>query len=111
VPGLRFRGSTDRVFYGLGEYKSFLLSIMAMFPDLVHQVDDVYWMGNDRDGYLVSVRWSILGTHRGAGIYGAPTSRDILMWGVDQLRITDGKIREQWMLFNEFAVMQHIYKD
>lgn len=111
VPGLHFRGSTDRVLYGLGEYKSFLLSIMAMFPDLAHQVDDVYWMGNDRDGYLVSVRWSILGTHRGAGIYGAPTGRDVLMWGIDQLHIKEGKICNQWMLFNEFAVMQQIYRD
>ena len=58
---------------------------MAMFPDLAHQVDDVYWMGNEREGYLVSVRWSIQGTHRGAGIYGTPTGRDVLMWGIDQL--------------------------
>lgn len=111
APGLRFRGSTDRVFYGVGEYQSFLLSIMAMFPDLMHQVDDVYWMGNDRDGYLASVRWSILGAHRGAGIYGAPTGRDVTMWGIDQLHIRNGKVLEQWMLFNEFAVMQQIFRD
>ncbi len=84
---------------------------MAMFPDLAHQVDDVYWMGNEREGYLVSVRWSIQGTHRGAGIYGTPTGHDVLMWGIDQLHIKDGKICEQWMLFNEFAVMQQIYRD
>jgi predicted ester cyclase len=111
IPDLRFRGSTDRVFYGRGEYQSFLLSIMTMFPDLLHQVDDVYWMGNDRDGYLVSVRWSIVGTHRGAGIYGPPTGRNVQMWGIDQLRIHDGQILEQWMLFNEFAVMQQIFRD
>jgi predicted ester cyclase len=111
VPGLRFRGSSDRVYYGLGETKSFLLSIMAMFPDLYHQVDDVYWMGNDRDGYLASVRWSIVGAHRGAGIYGAPTGRKVTLWGIDQLRIRNGRILEQWMLFNEFAVMQQIYRD
>ena len=29
------------------------------------QVDDLYWMGNDVDGYRASVRWSIVGTHRG----------------------------------------------
>ena len=46
---------------GRGDYQSFVLSIMAMFPDLALQIDDIYWMGNDDDGYLVSVRWSILG--------------------------------------------------
>lgn len=111
IPTMRFRGSTGRVYYGRGEYKSFILSTMAMFPDLVHQIDDIYWMGNDQDGYLASVRWSIVGTHRGAGIYGTPTGRQITMWGITQQHILDGKIVEEWMLFNEFSVMQQIYRD
>jgi len=111
APNMLFRGSTGRVYYGRGEYKSFILSMMAMFPDLVHQIDDIYWMGNERDGYLTSVRWSIVGTHRGAGIYGSPTGRRINMWGNSQHHITDGKIVEEWMLFNEFSVMQQIYRD
>ena len=108
---LRFQGSTGRVFHGRGEYQSFILSMMAMFPDLALQVDDIYWMGNDQDGYLTSVRWSITGTHRGMGIYGPPTGRPINMWGISQHRIMNGKIMEEWMLFNEFAVMQQIYRD
>jgi predicted ester cyclase len=111
VPTMRCRGSTGRVYYGHGEYKSFILSIMAMFPDLVHQIDDIYWMGNDQEGYLTSVRWSIVGTHRGAGIYGPPTGRSIYMWGISQHHIKDGMIVEEWMLFNEFALMQQIYRD
>jgi predicted ester cyclase len=108
---MRFHGSTDREFYGRGEYKSFLLSLMALFPDLVLQVDDLYWMGNDAEGYLVSVRWSIVGTHRGFGAYGPPTGRRITMWGITQQRITQGRVAEEWMVFNEFEVMQQIYRD
>lgn len=111
APNMRFRGSTERVYYGRGEYKSFILSIIAMFPDLVHQIDDVYWMGNDKDGYLSSVRWSIVGTHRGAGVYGPPTGRQVYMWGISQHHIKDGQIVEEWMLFNEFAVLQQILRD
>ncbi len=111
APNLRFRGSTDRVYYGLGAYKSFILSIMAMFPDLLFQIDDLYWMGNDQDGYLASVRWSIVGTHTGAGIYGPPTGRQIQMWGISQHRIIKEQIVEEWMFFNEFAVMQQIMRD
>lgn len=110
-PTMRFRGSTGRVYYGRGEYKSFILSILAMFPDLVLQIDDIYWMGNDEDGYLTSVRWSIVGTHQGMGIYGAPTGRSISMWGISQHHIKNGEIVEEWMLFNEFALMQQIYRD
>ena len=85
--------------------------MLAMFPDLILQIDDIYWMGNDADGYLVSVRWSLVGTHRGMGIYGAPTGRRVNMWGITQHEIKDGVIRKEWMLFNEFAVMQQIYRD
>jgi hypothetical protein len=46
-----------------------------------------------------------VGAHRGAGIYGAPTGRNVTPWGIDQLRIRYGRILEQWMLFNEFSVM------
>ena len=111
APQMRMLGSTNRAYYGRGEYQSFILSIMAMFPDLALQVDDIYWMGNDEDGYLTSTRWSITGTHRGYGIYGPPTGRPIRMWGISQHKIKDGKIAEEWMLFNEFAVMQQIYRD
>lgn len=111
VPNMVFRGATNRVYYGRGEYQSFLLSMMAMFPDLALKVDDLYWMGNDEDGYLASVRWSIVGTHRGMGIYGPATGRQVYMWGISQHRISRGKITEELMLFNEFSVMQQIYRD
>ncbi len=108
---LQFRGSTGRVYYGRGEYQSFILSLLAMFPDLMMQVDDIYWMGNDAEGYLVSTRWSLAGTHRGNGIYGAPSGRRVNMWGITQQAIVDGVVKQEWMLFNEFAVMQQIYRD
>ncbi len=110
-PTMRFRGSTGRVYTGRSEYKSFILSILAMFPDLAFQIDEIYWMGNDQDGYLTSVRWSISGTHKGMGIYGPPTGRAISFWGISQHHIKNGEIVEEWMLFNEFALMQQIYRD
>ena len=111
APTLRLHGPTGREYYGRGAYKSFLLSIMAMFPDLTLQVDDVYWMGNEEEGFLTSVRWSMVGTHRGAGVYGSPTGRSIYMWGISQHQIKGGRIQEEWMMFNEFDVMQQIYRD
>ena len=81
---------------------------MAMFPDLSMQIDDLYWMGNDTDGYRVSVRWSIVGTHRGYGVYGPPTGCPIYMWGISQHYIQNERIVEEWTLFNEFVVLQQI---
>ena len=111
APGLRFYGPTNRSYYGLGAYKSFVLSILAMFPDCALEIDDIYWMGNEREGFLTSTRWHLVGTHRGWGVYGAPTGRNITMWGITQHRIVGGVITEEWMMFNEFEVMQQIYRD
>ena len=74
-------------------------------------VDEVYWMGNDTDGYAVSVRWSASGTHRGYGLYGRPTGRRVFLWGLSQLYYQQGRIVEDWMLFNEIDVMAQILKD
>jgi predicted ester cyclase len=111
APMFRWLGPTDRRLCGRGDLKSFVLSMLAMFPDLAVAVDDVYWMGNDRDGYLVSARWSALGTHRGYGVYGAPTGRRIALWGISQYRIRGARIEQEWTLFNEFEVLQQIYRD
>ena len=111
APNMRFFGPADREFYGRGNYQSFVLSMLAMFPDLAFDIDDLYWMGNDEEGYVTSVRWSLVGTHTGPGIYGTPTNRPIYMWGITQHHIKDGQIMQEWMMYNEFEVMQQIYRD
>ena len=111
APNLLFRSSTDRTLYGRSAYQTFVLSLLAMFPDLSLQIDDLYWMGNIDEGYLTSLRWSIVGTHRGYGVYGPPTGRRVHIWGITQHVIKDGVITQEWMLFNEFEVMQQLLSD
>jgi predicted ester cyclase len=111
APNVRWMGPTDRRLQGRGDLKSFVLSMLAMFPDLAVSVDDVYWMGNERDGHLVAVRWSAIGTHRGAGVYGAPTGRRVALWGISQHHVVGGRIVQEWTIFNEFEVLQQILRD
>lgn len=107
-PGLVFHGPTDRELRGLASYKSFILSMIAMFPDIATQVDEIYWMGNEEEGFLTSVRWSGIGTHKGYGVYGQPTGRQCRIWGILQQRVVGGKVVEEWMMFNEFDLLQQI---
>ena len=110
-PGIRFHGPGGREFSGRGACKSFVLSLLAMFPDLAMQVDDLYHMGNPADGYLTALRWSAVGTHRGNGIYGPPTGRRVRLWGITQNRVIDGRVVEEWFMFNELQVMAQILRD
>ena len=108
--GFRFHGPSDRELYGRGDYLAYVLALLAMFPDAAHRVDDLYWMGNDRDGYVVAVRWSLTGTHRGPGAYGPSTGRRVRHWGLTHLHVREGRIVEEWTFANEFAVLQQIHR-
>ncbi len=108
APGFAFQGPTDRAGHGAAAYQAFLEEILAAFPDLELQVDEVYWMGNDADGYLTSERWSAVASHTGDGRYGPPTGRVARLWGITQHEIRDGRVHAEWMLFNELDVMMQL---
>ncbi|WUL62686.1 ester cyclase [Streptomyces sp. NBC_00344] len=94
-----------------GDSRTRTASSPTAFPDLGLQVDEVYWMGNEADGYRVSVRWTAVGTHRGHALYGRPTGRRVHLWGLSQLYVSQGSITEDWMLFNEFDVLAQLLRE
>ncbi len=85
--------------------------LRSVFPDLQLQVDEVYWMGNELDGWLISTRWSAEGTHLGDGIYRSPTGRICQLWGITQWQVLNGVIQKEWQLFNELDLMMQILAD
>lgn len=107
-PNFRFHGSRNRKFTGLKPYSELLSSLFTAFPDMALQVDEVYWMGNEHDGFLSAARWSADATHMGAGLYGEPTGRAAQIWGMTQHKIINGRIVNEWLLFNELDVMMQI---
>ena len=107
-PTIRFHGVNGSEDYGIGAVHFFILSILALFPYAMMQIDDIYWMGNEEEGYLVAVRWSLIGSHSGYGIYGMSTHKPINMLGLSQYRINDEKIIEEWTLFNEIGILMQL---
>ena len=103
-----FEGTTDRRFSGKKAYTRYIREIRGGFPDLKLGVDEVYWMGNASEGWLISTRWSAEGTHLGDGIYRQPTGRACQIWGITQWLVKDGLIEKEWQLFNEFDLMMQI---
>ena len=108
VSSFAFEGGSNRLFSGAADYADMVAEMRTAFPDLQLQVDEMYWMGNDEDGYLTSARWSATATHSGAGLFGEPTDREVQIWGITQHRIVEGKITHEWMLFNELDLMMQI---
>lgn len=110
APDVPFEGTTERKFAGLEALKANAAEIKEAFPDLKLQVDEVYWMGNDADGYLISTRWSAEGTHAGGGLYQDPTQAACQIWGITQQSVKAGIVTQEWQLFNELDLMMQIAK-
>ena len=105
---VQFEGTTNRLFEGFEAYRSYVEEVRTAFPDLNLQVDEVYWIGNEDDGWLISTRWSADGTHLGASIYKEPTGGKCQLWGITQWRVRSQIIEAEWQLFNEFDLIMQI---
>lgn len=108
VADFAFRGPTERAFSGMEAYSTMLADLHRAFPDFELQVDEVYWMGNESDGYLTSERWSATAHHQGSGPYGEATGASVQIWGITQHQVVNGRIVKEWTLFNELDLMMQI---
>jgi predicted ester cyclase len=109
VPNVECHTSANRELYGRAALTGFILSLLAAFPDAAMNIDHMYWIGNEDDGYRVAVRWTLQGTHGGPGVYGEPTGKRIRVMGISHHMLKDGRIAEEWMIFDEFALLKQLY--
>lgn len=108
APGFVCHTVPARRLVGPGPYKAHLLGLMAAFPDAHLVIEHLYWMGDGRGGYKVMVRWNLQGTHRGPGPYGPPSGKRVSLMGISHLHIAGGKILEEWMVYDEFALLKQL---
>ena len=105
------QATAGRIYRGIGQLQSFILSMLASFPDLHLTVDDIYWMGNSVEGALIAIRWSMTGTHEGPGRYGPPTGKSISVWGITHWVVDGGRVQKEWIMFNEFGMLIQLQQD
>lgn len=102
VPGGRF-------LYGPDMHAEWRAPIRAAFgPDAhlrVEHIAEVPYLGEARD---VAVRWSLAGTHAGAGAYGAPTGTPLLIMAVSHFRVIEGRVREEVTIWDDIAVRRQV---
>lgn len=98
-----------RHLYGSSEYTGLVLSMLAALPDAKLTVDHFYAMGNEKEGYKTMTRWSLNGTHKGPGIYGAPTGKPVYLMGISHNIVKDNTIMEEWTYFDEVSLLKQIY--
>ena len=99
----------SRKLYGHGEYENFVITQMASFPDIALTIQHQCVLGSEERGYRVATRFTLQGTHEGYGPYGAPTGRRIFLIGISHHVIREGKITQEWTLFDEFVLLKQLH--
>ena len=87
---------------GAYHFKQVFRNFIAACPDFKVTVEDQI----AKDDKLI-VRWTDTGTHTGAPLLGVPaTGTQIILTGIDILRIRDGKIVERWAESDKLYLLQ-----
>lgn len=73
--------------------------------------EDVIWEQRGPNGFISSHRVFKTGTHTGYWTYGAPTGRDWVSRTVAHCTVQDGKVVEEWLVRDEYAVLQSLGLD
>ena len=103
----RLHASARDDYDGAEKIARFFMEILGSIPDAKISVD--YTCSNSMlDGEYVAARWVIAGTHSGAALWGEPTGAPLLILAESQYRFDNGKVMEEWLVFDELAVLTQI---
>ena len=89
-------------------YQQSLGELIATFPDAHFDVRDVAANTDPFHGTRVSVMWNMRGTYAGAPTYGPLTYSPVDVLGISHFVFRDGKIHNEFRVFDELAVLTQI---
>lgn len=93
---------------GINDISRFYLDIFGCIPDARVSVDYLCSNSMLKQDQYVAARWTLAGTHTGSGLWGPPTGAPLLILGESHYRIVDGKVAEEWLVFDELAVLTQV---
>ncbi len=89
-------------------YQQSIGELIATFPDARFDVRDVAANSDPFHGTRVSVMWNMRGTYAGAPTYGSLTGSPVDILGISHFSFRDGKIYNEFRVFDELSVLAQI---
>lgn len=105
---VRAQMPSNQDLYGHDQLAAFHGDLHASFTNTrlhIQHIADIPYLGDTRD---VALRWAVRADHSGNGIYGTATHKPVLIMGVSQFRVMNGRIREEWSVWDDIAVRRQI---
>ena len=88
---------------GIEAFKEFVTMERTTFPDFNVTLDELIIKEDNMVG-----RWTLTGTNTGPFGELPPTGKKVKLSGVEVSHVVDGKIIEQWVYFNQAAMLTQL---
>lgn len=107
-PSVEVRWPSGRKGYGRGFWIGCLQQIRTALHNALFRVD--HWAARPlpNGDIAVAIRWSLVGTHAGAGIWGQPSNREILVLAISHFKVRAGVAVEEITVFDELSVLRQV---
>ena len=108
APNVMYHGSNLRNLYGRAAVLNRTLQLIATMPDCVYIPQHICSVPSEEGGEKIAVRWIMEGHHLGHAMMGAPTGHRIFLLGISHYHIINGRVVEQWDVYDEMAMLTQI---
>ncbi len=101
-------GPLHRFHAGWDGTELFWLDYLSALPDAKLVIDHSIALEEPGRPVRTSTRWRLAGTHAGHGAFGPPTGAKVLILGITQAHVWDGRIQQEWTVIDELAIQRMI---
>ena len=108
APTVQWHGPLMRELYGVAAVLQQTMRLVALIPDGAFVPQHICSIESEEGGRKYAVRWNLTGHHLGYGALGAPTGHPLFVMGVTHFHVIDGKIVDEWVLYDEFSMLVQI---
>ena len=110
APGVKVHTAYGET-YGYDDVLRNSIQKMVAFPNRGGGHDDVIWERRGDNGFVSAHRLLNNATHLGPWTYGPPTGKNWVNRGMAHCLVQDNKVVEEWVIRDEFAVLQDLGLD
>ena len=108
APNAQWHGPLMKELYGRAAVLHQTLALVGLMPDCAFVPQHICSTPCDEGGEKIAVRWVMEGHHLGYGSLGAPTGHRLFVMGMSHFHIVDGKVRDEWTVYDELAMLTQI---
>jgi hypothetical protein len=107
-PCVEVRWPSRRHGFGRGFWVGCLMQLSNALHDRAFRCEHVAARPLPHGDIAVALRWSLAGIHKGTGVWGEPSGRELWLLAVSHYRLRGGLVIEDTTVFDEVGVLRQI---